>query len=71
MRYIGVAATGNQMGLSEEEIRNLSAGEYQTRLENARGSLFKAGAHYVIDRMDQFPAVVDKINECLASGKKP
>lgn len=68
---VGIAATGNQMGLTEEEIRNLPDREHERRLENARESLFKAGAHYVIDRMDQFPAVVGKINECLARGEKP
>jgi len=68
---VGIAATGNQMGLTEEEIRNLAAQEYERRLERARESLFNAGAHYVIDRMDQFPAVVDKINACLARGEKP
>ena len=68
---VGIAATGNQMGLTEEEIRHLAAQEYKRSLESARESLFNAGAHYVIDRMDQFPAVVDKINACLARGEKP
>lgn len=68
---VGIAATGNQMGLTQEEIQNLASEEYSRRLENARQSLFKAGAHYVIDTMDQFPAVVDKINKCIASGEKP
>lgn len=68
---VGVAATGNQMGLTEKELQNLAPAEYRRRLEKARSSLFKAGAHYVIDTMDQFPAVVDSVNKCLARGERP
>lgn len=68
---VGVAATGNQMGLTEEESQNLAPDDYNSRLENARDSLLNAGAHYVIDTMDQLPAVVDKINESLARREKP
>ena len=68
---VGVAATGNQMGLTAKELQNLATDDYKRRLGSARESLFKAGAHYVVDTMDQFPAVVDKINGCLARGKRP
>ena len=68
---VGVAATGNQMGLTEKELHKLAADDYKRRLEKARESLFKEGAHFVIDTMDQFPAVIENINECLARGERP
>ena len=68
---VAVAETGNQMGLTEKEISNLSSKDHKSRLESARKSLYDAGAHWVINRMDELPSVVEKINQSLASGKKP
>ena len=68
---VGVAATGNQMGLTEEEIEQLDPEEYVERLAKARQSLFKAGAHFVINTMAELPEVVDIINDYLAEGSKP
>jgi phosphonoacetaldehyde hydrolase len=68
---VGVAATGNQMGLSEEESKALAPEEYTTRLGKARGSLFRAGAHFVIDTMEELPGVIDIINNALAKGSRP
>ena len=68
---IGVAATGNQMGLTEKECGELDADAYRLRLEKARMSLSQAGAHWVIDTMQELPAIVLQINALLAAGKKP
>lgn len=68
---VGVAATGNQMGLTEEEIEGLDPKEYGARLAKARESLFKAGAHFVINTMEELPEIIDMINEYLAEGHKP
>ena len=68
---VGVAATGNQMGLTEEETAALKTEEYLLRLTKARESLVKAGAHFVIDTIEELPEVIDRINEYLAEGAKP
>lgn len=68
---IGVAATGNQMGLSAEELRALTPEQYKHQLSAARESLSRAGAHYVIDTMEELPAVIEKIEDKLASGSNP
>lgn len=68
---VGVAATGNQVGLTENEAKNLAPEAYKKRLNKAHKSLLMAGAHYVIDSMAQFPAIVVKINARLARGEKP
>jgi phosphonoacetaldehyde hydrolase len=68
---VGIAATGNQLGLTETELKQLSETEYRLRLEKARDSLYRAGAHYVIDTMQDLPQTIEKINKRLASREKP
>src|SRR4029077_5340702 len=46
---IGVARTGNMVGLSAEDFAALAPAEQVTRLENARAALTAVGAHEVID----------------------
>jgi phosphonoacetaldehyde hydrolase len=66
---IGVAGTGNAIGLSQAEFEALSAEEKQSRLEAARAELAAAGAHYVIDTLNQLDAVLDDIDLRLQSAK--
>jgi phosphonoacetaldehyde hydrolase len=55
---IGVAASGNALGLSLAAFRELEASERESRLENARKSLSGAGADLVIDSVaDLVPAL--------------
>lgn len=68
---VGVAATGNQVGLTEDEVKGLDSEVYKKHLDKARESLLTAGAHYVIDAMHQFPAIIENINARLARGGKP
>ncbi len=68
---VGVAATGNQMGLTEDEIKKLEHQEYIDLLTRARDSLLRAGAHFVIDTMSELPEVINIINDYLAEGSKP
>ena len=62
---IGVAGTGNMMGLSRDDFRALSEAERELRLTEARTGLEKAGAHYVVDTLDQLESVLDDIDERL------
>jgi phosphonoacetaldehyde hydrolase len=65
---VGIAATGNQMGLTEIECQALPESEYASRLCKARASLREAGAHYVIDTLQQLPEVIKDINDRLVAG---
>lgn len=62
---IGVAGTGNMIGLSREDFHVLSEAEKESRLAQARAALADAGAHYVIDTLDQLDPVLDHIDERL------
>jgi phosphonoacetaldehyde hydrolase len=59
---IGVAGTGNMVGLSREDFQALSPAEKQSRLVAARAELQDAGAHYVIDTLLEASAVLDDID---------
>jgi phosphonoacetaldehyde hydrolase len=58
---IGVAGTGNGIGMSCEEFYALPVQERERRLAGARGELAGAGAHYVVDCLAEVDAVLDDI----------
>ena len=65
---IGVAGTGNTIGMPHEEFQALPEGEKLTRLDSARRELQDAGAHYVVDTLAELDSVLDDIEarlECL------
>ena len=68
---IGLAKTGNEVGLNEEEIEKLSPEEFHEKLTRARTRLAQAGAHYVVDTIAEVPAVVDRIEDRLKAGDCP
>jgi phosphonoacetaldehyde hydrolase len=64
---IGVAATGNAIGLSYAEFQGLSTKERDSRVWNARAELERAGAHYVVDTLGELDPVLDDIDARLKS----
>jgi len=64
---IGVAGTGNGIGVSFEEFQRLAASEREARLSQSRAELQKAGAHFVINTLADMPAVLDVIDAHLQS----
>ena len=52
---IGIAASGNGVGLSREALEALSADERADRIAHARQALSDAGAHAVIDTIAELP----------------
>lgn len=68
---IGLARTGNELGLSVEEVAALPADERAARLERARARLQAAGAHFVVDSLADVPPLLDGIEARLVGGEKP
>jgi phosphonoacetaldehyde hydrolase len=64
---IGVAGTGNGVGMSFEDFLGLPAPQREARLAAARAELQAAGAHYVIDRLGDAIAILDDIDARLRS----
>lgn len=69
---VGIARYSNYMDIdSLEHARSLPEAEMQRRLAFTRETLRKAGAHYIIDELDELPAVIEDVNARLARGEKP
>ena len=62
---IGLAATGNAIGLGLSEFQALRENDRRSRLAQARAELQQAGAHYVIDTLNDLDPVLDDINARL------
>ena len=71
MWSIGLAKTGNEIGLNEKEIAELSTEELGRRLEGAYGRMQRAGAHYVVDDIAAVSGCLDDIEQRLARGERP
>ena len=71
MWTVAVALTGNEVGLTSEELAALSVDELETRRERAHLHLADAGAHYVIDGIWSLPQVLEDIEERLDFGEQP
>jgi phosphonoacetaldehyde hydrolase len=71
MWTVGLALTGNEMGLNEKEIANLDPEQRDAMLERARQRLLMTGAHYVVDSIADVDPLLDDINERLACGEHP
>ncbi|MFQ5615823.1 MAG: HAD-IA family hydrolase [Anaerolineales bacterium] len=71
MWTIGLAKTGNEVGLNEEEINNLPPEFLQRRLDRAYRRMYQTGAHYVVDGTSDVPPILDEIGKRLASGERP
>ncbi|MBC8503553.1 MAG: phosphonoacetaldehyde hydrolase [Chloroflexi bacterium] len=68
---IGLAKTGNEVGLNYEEVNALAPEALEPLVAKARLELAKMGAHYVVDSIVEVPAVVEDINMRLARGERP
>ncbi len=71
MWTIGLAITGNLLGLTEEEVAQLSKPMLNQKRQEISARLYQAGAHYVVDGLWDCPRIVEEINSRLAHGEKP
>lgn len=71
MWTIGLAKTGNEPGLTLEEMNALAPAEQARLITPVREKLFRAGAHYVVDGLADILPVLDDINRRLGQGERP
>ena len=64
---VGVILGSNELGLTEEETAALPAEELEKRKADVRRRMLEAGAHYVVDSIEQLPEVIKDINQKLAN----
>lgn len=68
---VGVAVSGNVLGLSREDLDALAPDEFKARRATAVEKLARAGAHYVIDSAADLLPVLAEIEGRLARGERP
>ncbi len=71
MWTIGLAKSGNELGLNEKEIAALPADRLQARLGRAYERMARAGAHFVVDTIADVLPVIDRIHGQLGAGERP
>ena len=68
---VGVAATGNAVGLSEADYAALDPDAQAAHLAQATAELTAAGAHAVIGGIGELEPLLDDFEALLAAGKAP
>ncbi len=71
MWSVGVVLTGNEIGMTEDELKNANPKALQSKKERAYQIMSKQGAHFIIDEIKNLIPVIDEINSRLAHGEKP
>ncbi len=71
MWTIGLAKTGNEIGLNEAEITELPSDVLSRKLERARARMYQTGAHYVVDSIADVLPLLDEIEKRLAREERP
>lgn len=68
---VGVALSGNEAGLTHQEIDGLSESELSEVRKRASDALRAHGAHYIIDTIADLVPVIELIESRLADGERP
>lgn len=71
MWSIGLAMSGNEVGLPLAELQALSAADRAARRQRAYTRMYQAGAHYVVDSIADILPCLDDIEARLRRGEVP
>lgn len=59
---VGVVLGSNELALSQDEAEAMPRAELEARMAEVRRRMAEAGAHFVMDRITELPAVIDEID---------
>jgi phosphonoacetaldehyde hydrolase len=68
---VGVAVSGNAVGLGLPDWRGLNPAQQEVLRERAGLQLRAAGAHFVVDSVADLLPVVEEISRRVAAGERP
>ncbi len=71
MWTVGVTVSGNEVGLSETDLKALDESKLNELKSKAEKKLKDGGAHYVIDSVADLLSVIEEINKRVADGERP
>lgn len=62
---VGVILGSNELGLTQEEVKAMPNEKLESLKSEVRHRMLTAGAHYVIDRIEELPTIIETINKRL------
>ncbi len=68
---VGVAMTGNLVGLAVEDLEALDIADLEARRNAAHARLLATGAHFVVDGIADLEPVIATLEGRLARGERP
>ena len=71
MWTIGLAMSGNEIGLPLKDVQALDPEERERRRQRAYTRMYQGGAHYVVDSIADIMPCLDDIQERLTRGERP
>ncbi len=71
MWTIGLAVSGNEVGMTLEEWQALSEAEQAEKRSRAYRRMLQGGAHYVVDTIAEVLPCIDEIQARIARGERP
>jgi phosphonoacetaldehyde hydrolase len=71
MWTVGLTKSGNELGLTEEEVLRLDSGELQQRLSGIEDTFMESGAHYTAKGIWDCLPIIDEISGRLSAGERP
>jgi len=71
MWTIGLAVSGNEVGLSLADWQKVPEAEQERRRQGAYTRMYQSGAHYVVDSIADIMPCIDDIEARLARGERP
>ena len=71
MWTVGLALSGNMVGLAEAEFARLSQEKVAALRQEIAPRFFAAGAHYVVDTIADLPGILDEIDARVRRGEQP
>ena len=71
MWTIGLAVSGNEIGLSLADWEKLPKPDQDRLRQGAYTRMYQSGAHYVVDSITDIMPCIDDIEACLARGERP
>lgn len=71
MWTIGLAMSGNEIGLPLKEVKAMKKAQREAKRQAAYTRMYQAGAHYVVDSIADILTCLDDIEARLAAGERP
>jgi phosphonoacetaldehyde hydrolase len=71
MWTVGLTKSGNELGLTEEDVSRLNPGELQQRLRGIEDTFIESGAHCTVEGIWDCLPIIDEISGRLAAGERP